>query len=62
MAGLAAEIGAAREAAAEVGRLELELAALRAEHDQVSAGLVAAASQAAAARHRPAPPWRKWRS
>jgi exonuclease SbcC len=50
VAGLSAQIGAAREAAAEAGRLEPGLVALRAEHDQVSAGLVTAASRAAAAR------------
>jgi exonuclease SbcC len=50
VAGLAGQIGAAQEAAQELARLEPELVALRAEHDQVSAGLVAAASQAATAR------------
>ena len=50
VAGLDEQIGAAREAAGELARLEPGLAALRAEHDQVSAGLVTAASAAAAAR------------
>jgi exonuclease SbcC len=50
VAGLAGRIGAAREAGGEVARLEPGLAALRAEHDQVSAGLVTAAGAAAAAR------------
>jgi DNA repair protein SbcC/Rad50 len=50
VAGLAGQIGAAQEAAQELARLEPGLAALRAEYDQVSAGLVAAASQAATAR------------
>jgi len=48
--GLDEQIGAAREAAGELARLEPGLAALRAEHDQVSAGMVTAASAAAAAR------------
>ena len=50
VAGLAGQIGAAQEAAQELARLEPGLVALRAEHDQASAGLVAAASQAATAR------------
>jgi exonuclease SbcC len=50
VAALAGQIGAAHEAAQELARLEPGLVALRAEHDQVSAGLVTAASQAATAR------------
>ena len=62
MAGLAGQIGAAQEAGGELARLEPGLAALRDEHDQVSAGLVTAASRPQRPGSRPARLRRKWPS